>query len=219
MSEGVARDAERGPDGFVAAVRCSSGVASRTRTPAHSYPGEHSSPSDLRKLADEFKRAAEALQTIGRSGRAMSYAPYRIAALHAVELYLNALLLHEGVAAKRLRGNGHDCALRARSAATFGLKLDERTLGHLQAMAGDREYLVARYAPEHCGQLTAITRVAATLRQVAERTTALIAKRPCRWKAGAVPPPPGLLRPDVHLHQIEQIVPPRIERLHPQPFI
>lgn len=57
------------------------------------YPGECATAPELLLLAVEYRRSAESLLTIGRSGVPLSWAPYRLVAIHTIELYLNAYLI------------------------------------------------------------------------------------------------------------------------------
>ncbi len=88
--------------------------------------GELAEPKDIRRLADEYRKAADLLLPLARRGEAMSRAPYRLSAIQAIELYLSALLLH-------------DPAARAELAIAGGLQLRKRTTAHLSAMTGNRE--------------------------------------------------------------------------------
>ena len=54
--------------------------------------------------------------------------PYRLLALHAIELYLNAYLLDRGYAAADVRRLQHDLAVRTERAVRAGLVLRVRTL-------------------------------------------------------------------------------------------
>ena len=60
------------------------------------YPGAQASPLQILQLADEYRRAAHALLSLGRRGKPLSRAPFRLVAIHSVELCLNALLLAKG---------------------------------------------------------------------------------------------------------------------------
>lgn len=74
-------------------------------------------------------------------------APATLCAIHAVELYLNVLLLHLGCSATEIRSYLHDLAQRSALAMEQGLTLQRRTAEHLGKMTRDREYLVSRYGP------------------------------------------------------------------------
>ncbi|HEX8240442.1 MAG TPA: hypothetical protein VF574_11950 [Allosphingosinicella sp.] len=99
-------------------------------------------------------------------------------AIHAIELYLNALLLHRGHSPSLVRGLGHDLSRRAGMAVAAGLILRSGTTDHLAAMAGNREYLVIRYCPELDGTLSPISRLAATLDELAKKVSLEIARSP-----------------------------------------
>ena len=105
----------------------------------------------------------------------MSRAPYRLAAIHAVELYLNAFLLHSGLDHGRVRGLQHDLAARTDLSVKCGLLLRKRTATHLRTMAAAREYLVSRYGPELSSSLSQLNRLSATLSEVAGKVGPIVA--------------------------------------------
>ena len=133
---------------------------------AKSYPGEVATAEDILLLAEEYNRAAGVLLGLGRSGEPFSRAPFRLAAIHAIELYLNALLLIEGFHPAQVRGLGHDLAVRAEFVLASGLSLRGRTAAHLIAMAKGREYLVSRYGTDQMSTLSQINRLQATLKEI-----------------------------------------------------
>jgi len=126
------------------------------------------------QLADEYCRAAQTLLECGRKGKPLSRAPFRLCAVHAIELYLNALLLHRGDKPEQIRGRKHDLAERTRLALESGLKLRERTADHLIKMTETREYLVSRYAPEMSSTLSEINRLEATLNEVGRKVAVIV---------------------------------------------
>ena len=138
------------------------------------YPGELATPEDIRRLAAEYQKAAHYLLEFGQRGNPLSRAPYRLSAIHAIELYLNALLLHKGHKASRVRGLQHDLAARVDLAITSGLQLRIRTLAHLHTITVNREYLVTRYGPEMTATTSQIDRLTATLEEVAAKITAIV---------------------------------------------
>jgi hypothetical protein len=115
------------------------------------------------------------LLQLGRRGDPLSRAPCRLSAIHAIELYLNALLLFRGQETSRIRGLQHDLAARTQMAIANGLQLRKRTAEHLSAMAGNREYLVTRYGPEMTATISQINRLTATLDEVANKVSAMMA--------------------------------------------
>jgi hypothetical protein len=142
--------------------------------PAQPYPGELATAMDVRLLADSYRQAAQLLQPMGRPRDPLSRAPFRLTAIHAIELYLNALLLHRGIDPRRIRGMQHDLALRTQIATSSGLHLRARTAAHLGAVGEQREYLVTRYSPELAGTASQVNRLAATLDEVARKVTLLL---------------------------------------------
>lgn len=128
------------------------------------------------QLANEYRRAAETLMQERRRGQPLSHAPFRMVAIHAIELYLNALLLSCGHGAARIRGLQHDLGARNALAAGQRLKLRSRTADHLRSLSQTREYLVVRYDPA-ASTTSELNRLAATLAEVAEKTTLLIQGR------------------------------------------
>jgi hypothetical protein len=139
-----------------------------------SYPGDLARPTDVLRLADEYRRAAGALVELGRRGDPLSRAPYRHAAIHAIELYLNALLLHAGHAPAAVRRLQHDFSARADLSIRSGLALRKRTATHLKTMAASREHLVTRYGPELTSTLSQLNRLAATLEEVATKVRGVL---------------------------------------------
>lgn len=125
-------------------------------------------------MAMEYHKAAQILITCGRRGKPISRAPYRLAAIHAVELYLNAFLLHSGLEHGRVRGLQHDLAARADLSLERGLQLRKRTATHLRTMADAREYLASRYGPELLSSLSEINRLSATLGEVAGKVGMIV---------------------------------------------
>lgn len=139
------------------------------------YPGALTSPREVLQLATEYDEAAQLLATRGRKGYSISLAPYRLAAIHALELYLNAFLLHSGLEHGRVRGLHHDLAARTDLALKCGLQLRKRTATHLRTMAAAREYLVSRYGPEMSSSLSQLNRLSATLSEVASKVGSVVA--------------------------------------------
>jgi hypothetical protein len=152
-----------------------------TPAPSQIYPGTMASPVELRLLAEEYRVAAHALRQLGRPGEPWSRAPFRLLAIHAIELYLNALLLHRGREPRQVRSLQHDMAKRAELARGAGLRLRSKTAGHLAALGHNREYLVTRYEPEPQGA-SELNRLVATLDEVAIKVTAELEPSPLRTR-------------------------------------
>lgn len=141
-----------------------------------SYPGEEVATAEqIRLLADEYRGAARDLLVRGRRGQPSSWAPARMTAIHAIELYLNALLLAKGHGPAEVRGYQHDLARRAGLPAVKTLKLRARTLAHLGSLSEGREYLATRYGPELGTSWTQLNRLMATLDEVATKVSAAFA--------------------------------------------
>ena len=145
---------------------------------ARVYPGDLAAPHDVRRLADEYRKSAHHLLELGRRGDPLSRAPCRFTAIHAIELYLNALLLQQGHSASRIRGMQHDLAARTSLVVASGLHFRKRTAAHLLALAAKREYLVTRYGPEMTATVSQINRLTATLEEVAAKVTAALDPKP-----------------------------------------
>ena len=123
-------------------------------------------------LAHEYRRAAEALLPTGRRRAPLSRAPYRLIAIQAIELYLNAYLLAAGHSPE-VRRLQHDFASRTERAVDTRLVLKQRTLTHLKRLSERREYLTTRYdcAPAETSELN---RLGASLAEVAEKVSAIV---------------------------------------------
>lgn len=134
-----------------------------------SYPGDMASPAQVEALADAYRQAAHALLALGKKGEPVTRAPFRLTAIHAIELYLNAYLLRCGCAAAEIRALQHDLQARAERALANGLRLKRKTAEHLRSMSAAREYLVSRYSPDLVSAMSQVNRLVATLDEVAEK--------------------------------------------------
>ncbi|WP_244620112.1 hypothetical protein [Mesorhizobium sp. NFR06] len=144
------------------------------------YPGELASPQQIHELAEEYRKAAHHLLELGRPGKPLSRAPFRLSAIHAIELYLTALLLHRGHNPNQIRKLQHDLSARTEQALEAGLRLRAKTASHLRSLSQNREYLVTRYGPELVENVSQVNRLTATLDQVAAKVSVLIAQSPKR---------------------------------------
>jgi len=151
------------------------------------YPGDLATPAEIRKLAEEYRLAADNLRLTFRSGAPISRAPYRLVAIHAIELYLNACLVSAGNSKSAVRGLRHDFAKRADLAINAHLKLRKRTEQHLRSISERREYLATRYDPAS-KQMSEINRLDATLVEIAQKVSALLdAESKAQNKPAATP--------------------------------
>ena len=141
---------------------------------AMTFPGARATARDVCSLAAEYRKAAHSLLKTARKGQPLSRAPSRLCAIHAIELYLNAFLLHRGDTPEQIRSRQHDLAERARLALDAGLTLRKRTAEHLVRMTQDREYLVTRYGPEMTSTLSEVNRLLATLEEIGNKVDELM---------------------------------------------
>jgi len=144
------------------------------------YPGSGTSVGQLLDLAQEYHAAHIQLSLSPNSGLPHASAPARLLAIHAIELYLNAYLLHNGVGPQNLRGLQHDLSKRTALAIEHGLMLRKRTAAHLSNMHAAREYLSARYGPELAGTWSEMNRLTATLQEVFQKVEMKLSARLCR---------------------------------------
>ena len=133
------------------------------------YPGELATTYQVLTLAHEYRNAAIHLVALGRPREPLSRAPFRLAAIHAIELYLNAFLLQRGHPASEIRGLQHNLAERLKLAATYGLHLKVKTAQHINDLAENREYLVTRYGPEMTNSASKLNRLTATMEEVSSK--------------------------------------------------
>jgi hypothetical protein len=138
------------------------------------FPGDGATVEQVFDLADEYRRAADLLLPARRPKCPLSRAPYRLAAIHAIELYLNAILMRHGWSSAQLRGMQHDLAKRSAAVTAAGIVLKKRTLEHLKKLSEAREYLVMRYGPEASGTVTHLNQVESTLKHVAEKAEKIV---------------------------------------------
>ncbi len=139
------------------------------------YPGEAATAEQLLQLANEYRTAAHAPRSQSRKRKPLSRAPCRLAAIHAIELYFNALLLHKGMKSAKVRGLKHCLSQRMELANAEGLRLKKKTSAHLIDMTGNREYLVTRYGAEMPASMFEINRLMATLTEVGNKVAVIVA--------------------------------------------
>ena len=149
------------------------------------YPGDSATAEQILRLARHYHAAAQLLEQLGQPRDPASRAPSRLSAIHAIELYLNALLLHRGHKPSGIRGLKHDLAARTELVMDAGLRLRLRTAVHLREMMERREYLVARYGPEQSATISQLNRLSATLEEVGRKVTAAIDHPPSVSRAAS----------------------------------
>ncbi len=123
------------------------------------------------ELADEYANAADTLRKLHRVSKPQSLAPFRFAALHAVELYLSAFLRLHGHESAEIRKSGHRYCDKAQAAGLHGLVLRKRTLKHLHDATEAREYLVTRYDAPGLAGTSPLSRLEATLSEVKRKVS------------------------------------------------
>lgn len=139
------------------------------------YPGDEASPEQVLALAKEYHRAAESLRGQYKKRKPLTRAPFGLAAVHAIELYLNAFLLAHGVRSTELRGMQHDLSKRLTRAAEKGLVLKDRRAKHIEEISEAREYLVMRYGPELTGTGSPLNKLEATLNELERKVATQVA--------------------------------------------
>lgn len=85
--------------------------------PSQVYPGELASVEQILALARDYRAAAETLAPEGQKLSKSLRPPYRLIAIHTIELYLNAILMTQGWTSAQLRGMQHDLAKRSAAVA------------------------------------------------------------------------------------------------------
>ena len=140
------------------------------------YPGASTSVPEMLALADAYGAAARRL--LAAKPRKVERAPAHCCAMQAIELYLNACLRHCGRGIGEVRGFQHDLGAMLDCGARHGLAIDDRTQAHLRHLVIEREFLIARYAPDRISSLSPPTRLEATLKEVERAVRALIRAKP-----------------------------------------
>ncbi|NKJ40169.1 hypothetical protein [Rhizobium sp. SG570] len=127
------------------------------------YPGK---AADVRRILDLAAQYRDAAKTLGEDVSKLNHLPQRLLALHSIELYLDALLLANGLDRETVCGFERDLNARTRIAMDIGLVLRKRTAAHLATLSSSREYLAVSYGSETTATLSQINRVMATLDEV-----------------------------------------------------
>ncbi|MBW0367944.1 hypothetical protein [Ensifer adhaerens] len=133
--------------------------------------GKSTGVRDVLDLATQYKAAAVKL---GENPSSPNHLPRRLLALHAIELYLDALLQAKGLDDEPIHNFQHDLGEPARRAGAAGLVLRKRTLAHLATLSSAQEYLIVRYAPELTSTLSQVNRVMTTLEEVSRKVPKMV---------------------------------------------
>lgn len=163
-----------------------------TESETESYPGETASPWQILDLASRYEQAFIALSVAYADMYAdgpghhfpESLAPARFCAIHAIELYLNAVLRFDRVPPAYIRGRMHALDdphfLRV-------LGLRKKTALHLGQLTARREYLVSRYDARQMHLVSEVNRITATLAEVAQKASAHLNTTPyLEWRANGL---------------------------------
>lgn len=138
------------------------------------YPGNDATAKEILSLAREYRLTASALDKLRKQNQRLSSAPYRFAAVHAIELYLNAYLMHHGLTPAEIRGTAHDLEFRAASAREHGLILRCKTIALITRINQNREYLIVRYGYKQMAAVVSVTELQSVLNEVSKKVTANI---------------------------------------------
>jgi len=150
------------------------GVTADLNTEDTDYPGSEMSHGQMLALAHEYRRIALSLEKLAIRNRPIALAPYRFAAIHAIELYLNAFLLFKGHSPKSLRGISHDLKQRQEMAEALGLVLRSNTIDGIRQIMLNREYLAVRYSVSHMKQVLEFYQLERILAELAKKVTSRI---------------------------------------------
>jgi hypothetical protein len=137
-------------------------------------PGDGMDAMSTLALAEEFAQASMSLRKFCRKGCLNSHAPFRFAALHAIELYLAAYLRFHGLDNSELRSTGHRLCDKLKCATNYGLSLGKKTQEHIAELTNKQEYLVVRYDSTLLPRLTQINRLEATRDELAAKVTQIV---------------------------------------------
>lgn len=143
------------------------------------YPGATATSQETVDLAAAFRASAATLLAAKANHKHASFdlSPFRLCALHAIELYLRAFLLAQGYQCETIRAMHHNVAEHAALAEKNGLVLRRKTANHLAALVQNREYLVSRYETDEQRALSQLNRLLATLNEVSTKVSKQLEQR------------------------------------------
>lgn len=93
-------------------------------------------------IAEEYKRAAELL---GADAMQSGRMPHRLLALHALERFLRAHLLHTGQTPEAIRDFRHDIEKMRVDCEAHGLRISKQSRHFITAVAAEGDYVRVRY--------------------------------------------------------------------------
>lgn len=152
-------------------------------------------PKALVELARSYSKASKRYIGLHKSTESLTQAPYRFAAIHAIELYLTAYLQLNRHEPKAIRELQHNLEERTARAAKAGLNLRKRTINHLGKLTSTREYVETRYHPGALKKLSQLQQLHATLNDVQQKVEAEIQP--------VLSPPPPLGKHTPHPRRIQ----------------
>jgi len=140
--------------------------------PVAAYPGDQANVDEVLALADQYARCARHLYNGLNAAKPLQVAPARFCAMHALELYRNALARSLGERNADVRSRVHNLYDPVHVAV---LRLRKATAKHLYDLSERREYLIARYGPECTDQHLPMDTLLSTLNEVSEKVSKFIA--------------------------------------------
>jgi len=135
------------------------------------YPGK---AADVRSILNLAARYRDAANTLGEGLSKPNHLPRRLMALHSIKLYLDALLLANGLNRQTICSFEGDFNERTRVAMDLGLVLRKRTVEHLATLSSSREYLAVSYGSETTATLSQMNRVMATLDELSQKVRKML---------------------------------------------
>ncbi len=133
------------------------------------YPGSETDPRKLFELAGTYRLAFDTLCDQMQKGPGGLHSPASFCGIHAIELYLQALLRMDGVCPVEARGFRHRLSDIAAHPSVAALALRKRTRDHLCSITQSREYLVVRYAPDLKAERSQRNQIEASLEDLARK--------------------------------------------------
>lgn len=123
----------------------------------------------LRALAEEYCKAAALLCDEGPRGKSICWAPFRLCAIHAIELHLSAFLLDAGYEWSSIKKMNHHLDQRAMLATEHGLNLRKRSSDLLAKLSSEASYSVTRYVPERLADGRHPSQIMAVLKEISSK--------------------------------------------------
>jgi len=142
-----------------------------------------SAAPDLIALANEYAKCANALNGLRKQNRRLQSAPHRFAALHAIDLYLNACLIHLGKGLKHTKSLQHNFYVKFELLELEGFVLKQRFKTYLKLLTDSGEYTQTRYSFHTVSDELSIPQLQALLREIAKKAKDFVSKEKPRSAA------------------------------------